>query len=72
MTQYQEVMTLLVKHNITQKEIAARAGVKPAAVSIVVHGKSRSCKIESIITELTGYQFPPFKQVPRTLSAANN
>lgn len=72
MSQYQDITVLLVQLGITQREIAKKAGVTPATVSSVIHGRARSYNIENIITELTGYKFPPFKQVPRTLSAANS
>lgn len=72
MSQYQDIMGLLIHLGITQRDIAKKANVTPAAVSTIIHGRGRSYNIEKVITELTGYQFPPFKQVPRTLSAANN
>ena len=70
--QYQKLMPLLVSKGISQKKIVELAGVSQAAVSQVIHGKARIYRVEKIITELTGYQFPPFKQVPRTLSATNS
>ena len=72
MSQHQDIMVLLIHLGITQRDIAKKAGVTPAAVSAIIHGRGRSYNVEKVITELTGYQFPPFKQVPRTLSAANN
>ena len=72
MSQHQDIMVLLIHLGITQRDIAKKAGVTPAAVSTIIHGRGRSYNVEKVITELTGYQFPPFKQVPRTLSAANN
>ena len=72
MSQYQDIMGLLIHLGITQRDIAKKANVTPAAVSTIIHGRGRSYNIEKVITELTGYQFPPFKQVPRTLSTANN
>ncbi len=70
--QYQKLMPLLVSKGITQKKIIELTGVSQAAVSQVIHGKARIYRVEQIITDLTGFEFPPFKQVPRTLSAANN
>jgi len=42
---------LLSKAGITQKQIAAKAKVSPAAVSLVVSGKSKSKRIEELIRE---------------------
>jgi transcriptional regulator with XRE-family HTH domain len=42
---------LLTKAGITQKQIAAKAKVSPAAVSLVVSGKSKSKRIEELIRE---------------------
>ena len=42
---------LLAKAGITQKQIAAKAKVSPAAVSLVVSGKSKSKRIEELIRE---------------------
>ena len=72
MSQYQDITVLLVHLGITQRDIAKKAGVTPATVSTVIHGRGRSYNVEKIITELTGYKFPPFKQFPRTLSASTS
>ena len=42
---------MLDKAGITQKKIAEKAKVSPAAVSLVVAGKSKSKRIEDIIRE---------------------
>jgi transcriptional regulator with XRE-family HTH domain len=42
---------LLSKAGITQKQIAKKANVSPAAVSLIVAGKSKSKRIEEIIRE---------------------
>ena len=42
---------MLDKAGITQKNIAEKAKVSPAAVSLVVAGKSKSKRIEDIIRE---------------------
>ncbi len=68
--QYQKLMPLLVQKGITQKKIVELSGVSRAAVSQVIHGKARIYRVEKLIHELTGFEFPPFKQVPRTLSAS--
>ncbi len=68
--QAKEVRALLIQKGITQKKIAELANVKQPCVSSIINGRARSYKVESIITELTGYQFPNFDRVPRAL--ANN
>ncbi|MFO7877761.1 MAG: helix-turn-helix transcriptional regulator [Desulfovermiculus sp.] len=40
---------MLAKAGITQKKIAEKAKVSPAAVSLIVAGKSKSKRIEDII-----------------------
>lgn len=40
---------MLTKAGITQKKIAEKAKVSPAAVSLIVAGKSKSKRIEDII-----------------------
>ncbi|MFP4429586.1 MAG: helix-turn-helix domain-containing protein, partial [Desulfovermiculus sp.] len=40
---------MLSKAGITQKKIAEKAKVSPAAVSLIVAGKSKSKRIEDII-----------------------
>ena len=40
---------MLAKAGITQKKIAEKAKVSPAAVSLIVAGKSKSNRIEDII-----------------------
>ena len=42
---------MLSKAGITQKKIAEKAKVSPAAVSLIVAGKSKSMRIEEIIRE---------------------
>ena len=42
---------MLDKAGITQKKIAEKANVSPAAVSLVVAGKSKSKRIEDLIRE---------------------
>lgn len=42
---------MLANAGITQKKIAEKAKVSPAAVSLVVAGKSKSKRIEEIIRE---------------------
>ena len=42
---------MLTNAGITQKQIAKKANVSPAAVSLVVAGKSKSKRIEEIIQE---------------------
>ena len=42
---------MLSKAGITQKQIAKKANVSPAAVSLIVAGKSKSKRIEEIIRE---------------------
>ena len=42
---------MLAKAGITQKKIAEKAKVSPAAVSLIVAGKSKSKRIEDIIRE---------------------
>ena len=44
---------MLAKAGITQKKIAEKAKVSPAAVSLVVAGKSKSQRIEDIIRKET-------------------
>ena len=71
-TQKQIIQKLLKEKAISQKSIAKALNVSCTIVNNVIAGRGRSYNVEKVITELTGYQFPPFKQVPRTLSAANN
>ena len=71
MTQYQDITVLLVHLGIAQRDIAKKAGVRPATVSAVIHGRSRSYNIENIITEITGYKFPDFERVPKSLAVNN-
>ena len=40
---------LLQEAGLTQKHIAKKANCSPAAVSLIVHGKSKSQRIENII-----------------------
>lgn len=47
------------------------AGVQTSVVSSVISRRFRSYKVEKIITELVGYQFPQFERVPRSLAANN-
>ena len=42
---------MLTNAGITQKQIAEKAKVSPAAVSLVVSGKSKSKRIEELIRE---------------------
>ncbi|MDZ7761500.1 MAG: hypothetical protein U5L00_14755 [Desulfovermiculus sp.] len=42
---------MLIKAGITQMKIAQKAKVSPAAVSLVVAGKSKSKRIEDLIRE---------------------
>jgi predicted transcriptional regulator len=42
---------MLAKAGITQKKIAEKAKVSPAAVSLIVAGKSKSKRIEDLIRE---------------------
>ena len=44
---------MLSRAGITQKKIAEKAKVSPAAVSLVVAGKSKSQRIEDIIRKET-------------------
>jgi transcriptional regulator with XRE-family HTH domain len=44
---------MLQQAGITQKQIAQKANVSPAAVSLIVSGKSKSKRIEDIIKEET-------------------
>lgn len=48
-TQDLTLREMLAKAGITQRKIAEKAKVSPAAVSLIVAGKSRSQKIEDII-----------------------
>ncbi len=48
-TQQPTFREMLSKAGITQKKIAKKAKVSPAAVSLVVAGKSRSQRVEEII-----------------------
>ncbi|MBS3780511.1 MAG: helix-turn-helix transcriptional regulator [Desulfovermiculus sp.] len=54
-TQDQELSLrdMLAKAGITQKKIAEKAKVSPAAVSLIVAGKSKSKRIEDMIREET-------------------
>lgn len=47
----QNLSELMREYGIKQKSIAKIAKVSPAAVSLVVNGKSKSGRIESIIME---------------------
>ena len=52
MTENQHNLSQLMReHGIKQKTIAKIAKVSPAAVSLVVNGKSKSGRIEGIIQE---------------------
>ncbi len=42
---------MLQQAGLTQKQIAQKANVSPAAVSLIVSGKSKSKRIEDIIKE---------------------
>jgi len=44
---------MLQQAGMTQKQIAQKANVSPAAVSLIVSGKSKSKRIEDIIKEET-------------------
>jgi transcriptional regulator with XRE-family HTH domain len=48
-TQDLTLREMLAKAGITQKKIAEKAKVSPAAVSLVVAGKSKSQRIEDLI-----------------------
>jgi transcriptional regulator with XRE-family HTH domain len=48
-TQDLTLREMLAKAGITQKKIAEKAKVSPAAVSLVVAGKSKSKRIEDLI-----------------------
>jgi transcriptional regulator with XRE-family HTH domain len=52
-TQTQELTLreMLAQAGITQKKIAEKAKVSPAAVSLIVAGKSKSKRIEDLIRE---------------------
>ena len=52
-TQDLTLREMLAKAGITQRKIAEKAKVSPAAVSLVVAGKSKSQKIEDIIRKET-------------------
>jgi transcriptional regulator with XRE-family HTH domain len=45
---------MLAKAGITQKKIAEKAKVSPAAISLIVAGKSKSKRIEDLIRKETG------------------
>jgi predicted transcriptional regulator len=47
----QNLSELMREYGIKQKSIAKIAKVSPAAVSLVVNGKSKSARIEDIIKE---------------------
>ncbi len=67
--QAREVKSLLIQKGITQKRVAEIAGVQTSVVSSVINGRFRSYKVETVITDLVGYKFPPFERVPRSLAA---
>lgn len=48
-TQDLTLREMLAKAGITQKKIAEKAKVSPAAVSLIVAGKSKSKRIEDLI-----------------------
>jgi predicted transcriptional regulator len=48
-TQDLTLREMLAKAGITQKKIAEKAKVSPAAVSLIVAGKSKSKRIEDVI-----------------------
>jgi predicted transcriptional regulator len=50
-TQDLTLSEMLTKAGITQKKIAEKAKVSPAAVSLIVAGKSKSKRIEDLIRE---------------------
>jgi transcriptional regulator with XRE-family HTH domain len=50
-TQDLTLREMLAKAGITQKKIAEKAKVSPAAVSLIVAGKSKSKRIEDLIRE---------------------
>ncbi|WP_027370787.1 helix-turn-helix domain-containing protein [Desulfovermiculus halophilus] len=52
-TQDLTLREMLARAGITQKKIAEKAKVSPAAVSLVVAGKSKSQRIEDIIRKET-------------------
>jgi transcriptional regulator with XRE-family HTH domain len=45
---------MLAQAGITQKKIAEKAKVSPAAISLIVAGKSKSKRIEDLIRKETG------------------
>ncbi len=63
-----KIVSALVLKGITQKQVAEMAKVKPSCVSSVINGRGRSYNVESIITSITGYQFPEFDRVPRNIN----
>lgn len=67
--QAREVKSLLIQKGITQKRVAEIAGVQTSVVSSVINGRFRSYKVEKVIAEITGYEFPQFERVPRSLTA---
>ena len=66
-----KIVQALVLKGITQKKVAELANVKPSCVSSIINGRARSYNVEQIITQLTGYKFPDFERVPRSLAANN-
>jgi transcriptional regulator with XRE-family HTH domain len=50
-TQDLSLREMLAQAGITQKKIAEKAKVSPAAVSLIVAGKSKSKRIEDLIRE---------------------
>jgi len=50
-TQDLTLREMLAQAGITQKKIAEKAKVSPAAVSLIVAGKSKSKRIEDLIRE---------------------
>ncbi|MFO7876743.1 MAG: helix-turn-helix transcriptional regulator [Desulfovermiculus sp.] len=65
MTEQEKEMSLkemLQQAGITQKKIAQKANVSPAAVSLIVSGKSKSRRIEEIIREETAKALKQSKQ----------
>lgn len=65
------IMAELIKLNISQKQLAQEIGVSQGVVSDIISGKSRSKRVEIIISKYTGYTFPPNQRIPRTLAANN-
>ena len=47
----QNLQELLIQAGLTQKFIAQKADVSPAAISLITRGKSKSKRIEALIQE---------------------